>query len=341
MEDNTTAPDERKNLNSVETLRNNLFDLAKNFVNTSQKKIEEKNLIILGDKCSGKSVLFNTITQNSSSKSNYIPTCGINYSYMRYQPSTTKKLLLNIYEIGGGINNINLIKTVLNDKNLRNTIFLINLDLSRPREILILLKNYLKELKSIIKEIAEHETILDIVENKKSKYKDPNSNDFKRINIFPAEVIVIGNNYESLEVIDLEKIKWTCRCIRFLCHSNSLSIVFFKKSDTKIVKIFNNLIISLAYSTNGMLDSSTNFSQKNDILPLYILYSNDTFLDIGEPKVFQQGSKDIYSLWEDTLYSVFPKNSDSIEEKINRDFDLDQASMYKEPRLDEELKLFE
>lgn len=341
MEENTTAPDERKNLNTLETLRNNLFELAKNMVNTSQKKIEEKNLIILGDKCSGKSVLFNTITQNSSSKSNYIPTCGINYSYMRYQPSSTKKLLLNIYEIGGGINNLNLIKTVLNDKNLRNTIILINLDLARPREILTSLKNYLKELKTIIKEIAEHETILDIIENKKSKYKDTSSNDFKRINIFPAEVIVMGNNYESLEVIDLEKIKWTCRFIRFFSHANSLSVIFLKKSDAKIVKIFNNFIISLAYSTNGMLDSSTNFSQKNDILPLYIIYSNDTFLEIGEPKVFQQGSKDINSLWEDTLYSVFPKNLESIDEKANRDFDFDQASIYKEPRLDEELKLFE
>jgi GTPase SAR1 family protein len=345
MDENATAGDYPK---ISDNPKNSLFELAKNLVKTSQKKIEEKNLIIIGDKGSGKTNLFNTFLQSTSAKSTYTPTCGINYSYMRYQPSSTKKLILNLYEIGGGLNEINLIRTILTDKNLRNTIIVINIDLSKPREILNCLKNYLKQLNAIIKEIADQDTIIDIIENKKSKYKDTYSNsaEFKRINIFPAEIIVVGNNYENFEVIDLEKIKWTSRCLRFFCHTNSLSLVYFKKNDTKNVKILNNLITSIAFSSNGILDSSANFSQKNEILPVYILYSNDSLNEIGEPKVFQQGNKDINSLWEDTLYSVFPRNSEMREDNLSnesKENEIDQVMLnkYKEPRIDEELKLFE
>ena len=35
----------------------------------------------------------------------------------------TSKKIVNIYEIGNGIKNLNLIKTIINNKNIENTIF--------------------------------------------------------------------------------------------------------------------------------------------------------------------------------------------------------------------------
>jgi GTPase SAR1 family protein len=325
----------------------NILDLAKNLVKTSLKKTEEKNLIILGEKSSGKTSLFNNILLNFTQKETYTPTCGINYSFIRYQPNSNKKLIMNVYEIGGGNGNIGLVKTILNEKNLKNTIFVLNLDFSRPASILQSLREYLKQLGSILKDLFNSEYLMEVIENKSLKYKDTNSSDFKRINIFPAELIVVGNKYDCLEKIDLEKIKWTCRTLRFFCFINSISLVYFKSGDSKLSKIFNSLVTNLAFNVNN--DNSLNFSQKNDILPLYVLYGSDSIQEIGDPKVIGQGGKDMASLWEDTFFSVFNKDKESkiesqfdIEENLDvKKFEENLKEKYKESRIDEELVIFE
>ena len=57
---------------------------------------------------------------SSQDMQDYKPTSGINYNYIRYQPGS-KKLLYNIYEIGGGIVNVNLIKSIINEKSIKAT----------------------------------------------------------------------------------------------------------------------------------------------------------------------------------------------------------------------------
>jgi hypothetical protein len=85
----------------------------------------------------------------------------------------------------------------------------------------------------------------------------------------------------------------------------------------------------------------TNYIQKNDILPLYITYGNDNYLDIGDPKVFGQGNRDIVSLWEDTYSSLFTNVNCISEKDIIENVDELYKDKYKEGRIDEELQLFE
>lgn len=54
-----------------------LLDHGKSMTSITGVKIEEKNLIIVGDKASGKSTIFNNMLQSSSSKDSYNPTSGI------------------------------------------------------------------------------------------------------------------------------------------------------------------------------------------------------------------------------------------------------------------------
>jgi GTPase SAR1 family protein len=317
-----------------------ILELGKNMIKTSFKKTDEKILILIGNRSSGKTTILNTILQSNLQKENYTPTCGINYNFMRYQPNNNKKYILNLYEIGGGLENINLIRTIISDKNIKNTIFVLSLDFSQPNKILKSLKDYLKELATIIKEIIEEETILEMIENKKGKYRDKNSNDFKRINFFPLELIVVGNKYDCLEKIDLEKIKWTCRVLRFYSHMNALSLLYYKSGDSKLSKILNGLITNMSFSneTGNVL----NYTQKNDIQPLFVLYSQDNLNDIGDPKVFQQGSRDMNSLWEDTFYSIFSiSNNLNEEDEITQKFEENFKEKYKEARIDEEVQIFE
>ena len=180
----------------------NLLNFAKNMINNSQRKVDEKNLIVIGDKGSGKTTILNNLLINSIQKENYSSTSGINYNYIRFQ-QTHKKFLLNIYEIGGGLSNLDLIKTIIVNNNFKNTFFLLVLDFSKPSGILESLKNFLAGLQQILKEVLSQETLIEIMELKKNKYPDRNNSDYKRINFFPADIIVIGNKYDNLEILDL------------------------------------------------------------------------------------------------------------------------------------------
>jgi GTPase SAR1 family protein len=177
----------------------NLLNFARSMFTVSLKIQEEKNLIILGDKASGKSTIMNNIIGTNINKENYSPTSGINFNYIRQQIGQ-RKMLLNLYEIGGGIENLELIKTIINEDNFLHTIFILILDFKKPENVLKTLKNYIIELNMILKNIFSHEILLEIIEKKKNKFIDRNTNnDYKRLIFFPAEIYVIGNKYDFLE----------------------------------------------------------------------------------------------------------------------------------------------
>ena len=75
-----------------------------------------KNLIIIGPKGSGKSSIFSLLTTGSVNNYSDSGTCGVNFGFMRSQ-STSQKKVMNIFEIGSGIENIVLINTILNNEN--------------------------------------------------------------------------------------------------------------------------------------------------------------------------------------------------------------------------------
>lgn len=181
----------------------NILQFAKNMISISQKKAEEKNLIILGDKEAGKTTIFNNLIGISLQKESYATTSGLNFNYVRHQMGQ-KKTILNVYEIGGGVNNLDLIKTLLNNNNYKNTFFIIVLDFAKPANAVHSLKSYLASLNAYFRENITQDNILELIEAKKNMFMDRNTNnDYKRLNFFPAEVIVVGNKYDFLEQRDM------------------------------------------------------------------------------------------------------------------------------------------
>ena len=105
-------------------------------MNIGNNEEGSKNLIIIGPKSSGKSSIFSLLTTGSPNYSE-AGTFGINYGFMRTQSSVQKKVM-NVYEIGGGIENLMFIKTILNNDNYESTILFITLDFEK----LIFHQNY-------------------------------------------------------------------------------------------------------------------------------------------------------------------------------------------------------
>ena len=201
---NNDIEDTQKDENNKEEISEfNMLNFAKSLISVSQKKQEEKNLIILGDKASGKTTLMNNILGGVSNKDNYSPTSGISFNYLRQQIGL-RKILLNLYEIGGGLDNIELIRTIINEDNYSNTIFILCLDFEKPENILKSFKDYIIELNRILKDLFTQEILLECIEKKKNSFVDRNTNnDYKRLSFFPAEIYVIGNKYDFLETREM------------------------------------------------------------------------------------------------------------------------------------------
>ena len=166
--------------------------------------IEEltKNIIIVGPKGSGKSSVFSLLTTGTPNLYTDNGTCGINFGFMRSQNSTQKKVI-NVYEIGSDVEKIDLIKTILNNDNFESTIFLIILDFENPSSQLSNLLKFLSELHKVISSIIDVNNIENNIKNRIAFY--PSNKRPNEVDVFPVETYVIGNKYDTLETIDIEK----------------------------------------------------------------------------------------------------------------------------------------
>ena len=77
---------------------------------------------------------------------------------------------------------------------------------------------------------------------------------------------------------------------------------------------------------------------------MYVLYSKDSFEDIGDPRVMSSGkNSDLLTLWEDSYKTLYEKDNglnnqnNENEEKLIKEL----KGRYLEPRIDEELSIFE
>ena len=295
-----------------------------------------KNLIIIGPKGSGKSSIFSLLTTGSPNNYSDNGTCGINFGFMRSQSSLQKKVM-NVFEIGNDLENIVLINTILNNENFEFTSLLIVLDFDNPASQLNYLIKCITYLRKIFNKTIDS-NIIDInIKNKILLY--PSGIKPGEVDVFPLETFVIGNKYDILEKIDLEKLKWLCPSLRYVSYVNALNLIFYSSKKKETINALYNTIAEHAFSSSKK-ENLKKYNQKNSTKPLYINYYDDNLNSIGEPKIPVTVTGDIEQRWKETydgLFKNYKKN-----EKNSRNIDLDENyySQYKEAKIDHELKLF-
>ena len=295
-----------------------------------------KNLIIIGPKSSGKSSIFSLLTTGSPNNYSDSGTCGINFGFMRTQNSIQKKVM-NIYEIGSDIENLILIKTILNNENLESTILFIILDFENPNKQLTYLIKYISNLRKIIGEIIDVNNIENNIKNRISQY--PSNKRPDGVNIFPIEAYVIGNKYDILETIDIEKLKWLCPSLRYFCYINALNLIFYSSKKKETINSLYNTMIEVGLG-NSKKENLKKYIQKNPTKPLYINYYNDSLDEIGEPKIPVTVTREIDQRWKETYDGLFKNFKKNEENNPNINLDENFYQIYKESKIDHELKLF-
>ena len=313
----------------------NLFEQGRLMVIGNVDEIS-KNIIIIGPKGSGKSSIFSLLTTGSPNNYTDNGTCGLNFGFMRSQNSSQKKVI-NVYEIGNDFENLKLIKNILNNDNFESTIILITLDFENPNSQLTYLLRFLSELRKILTTIIDVNNLENNIKNRIALYA--NNQRPVEVDVFPIETYVIGNKYDLLETIDIEKLKWLCPSLRYFCYTNGLNLIFYSSKKKELISALYNTVVEFGFGS-GKSGNLKKYFQKNSTKALYINYYNDNLNDIGEPKIPVTVTGDIMQRWKETydgLFKNFKKNNEN-----NRKIDLDESyyELYKEGKIDHELKLF-
>ena len=313
----------------------NLFEQGRLMVIGNVDEIS-KNIIIIGPKGSGKSSIFSLLTTGSPNNYTDNGTCGLNFGFMRSQDSSQKKVI-NVYEIGNDFENLKLIKNILNNENFESTIILITLDFENPNSQLTYLLRFLSELRKILTTIIDVNNLENNIKNRIALYA--NNQRPVEVDVFPIETYVIGNKYDLLETIDIEKLKWLCPSLRYFCYINGLNLIFYSSKKKELIKALYNTVVEFGFGS-GKSGNLKKYFQKNSTKALYINYYNDNLNDIGEPKIPVTVTGDIMQRWKETydgLFKNFKKNNEN-----NKKIDLDESyyELYKEGKIDHELKLF-
>ena len=343
-QENNTNQIENPEINKIEETKPkfNLLEQGKKMlISSDPTSIENiKNLIIIGPKSSGKTTIFNFLSTGEANTNEFISTSGINFGFMRYQKSKNKssKKIVNIYEIGNGIENLTLIKTIINNKNIENTIFFLLFDFADPQNIITQIFKFLKELKNILTETIENETLNEIIKSKESQYTKQQKS--KEVNLFPANLYLIGNKYDILEKIDAEKIKWVGLTLRYFSYTNGVNLIFHSNFSEKNRIVLQSTVENFGFGVSK-IDNIKNYVQKNELNPLYIQFYNDSLDEIGQPRVMEMSGKNVDERWLETYKTIFKNFVKENHENKNIQLDQNLWEKYKENRIDNEIKLFE
>ena len=295
-----------------------------------------KNLIIVGPKGSGKSSIFSLLTTGSPNNYSDNGTFGINFGFMRSQNSAQKKVM-NVFEIGSDIENLILIKTILNAENFESSSIFIVLDFENPNKQLTALLNYINNLRKIIGKLIDVNTLENNIKNRIAQY--PSNKKPGEVDVFPIETYVIGNKYDLLETIDIEKLKWLCPSLRYFCYVNGLNLIFYSSKKKETINSLYNTITENAFGS-GKKENLRKYIQKNSTKPLYINYYDDNLESIGEPKIPVTVTGAIEQRWKETYEGLFKNYKKNEENKNDIPLDENFYQIYKEAKIDHELKLF-
>ena len=217
-----------------------------------------KNIILIGPKGSGKSSIFSLLTTGTPNIYTDNGTCGINFGFMRSQSSSQKKVI-NVYEIGSDIEKLDLIKTILNNDNFESTIFLIILDFEDPNSQLSNLLKFISELHKIISKIIDANNIENNIKNRIFLF--PSGTKPNEVDVFPIETYVIGNKYDLLETIDIEKLKWLCPSLRYFCYINALNLIFYSSKKKELINSLYNTMVEVGFGY-GKRENLKKYRQK-------------------------------------------------------------------------------
>jgi dynein light intermediate chain 2, cytosolic len=306
---------------------NDIFALSIQQMEDKQTEApSEKTAIVIGEKGSGKSTLISALT-GEEVKGERKPTAGMDYKYA-IKKVEAKKIVGNFYEIGGGRLLADLIDTSLNAKKIKDSVFVITIDMSQPDTAMYYLDFWLKKVSSVVnKALDELNGIDPVLANQireQSAFKWESHTDSKRVYPIPIPTIIVGTKYDVFGIEESENKKWMCRALRYFAHSNGCDLTFcsYREKDfSQIKQIINWYMYGSQKEPKLQIDHTKILS---------VLEGQDKLTSIGDPPI--PGEMSLDQAWSMSMESYFPLKNLIAED--NDDQELGDISKFSEPKID-------
>jgi dynein light intermediate chain 1 len=267
-------------------------------------KSATKNVLVLGDVCSGKSTLIDrlcTITSKKGKRSNLanrylLSGCSLEYRFIDVQDHTTDDLIarLGIWNLDGVIWQSQLLPFVLNKKNIEDTLVMIVLDLSKPWDVLDSLDKWMEVISKHINHLKLNAKQRQDMEERMVKlfqsYSDPDvsSSDVMAegdVVALPLEenvlkcnlglpIIIVGTKsdvfaqLEKNEKYKDEHFDFIQQHIRRFCLNYGAALFYTSTKDTKNIETLHKYLIHRVYGL------------KFDV-PAYVVEKDAVFIPTG------------------------------------------------------------
>ncbi|RMZ93451.1 cytoplasmic dynein 2 light intermediate chain 1-like [Brachionus plicatilis] len=296
---------------------------------------EEKNLIFVGSRESGKSSIILNYTDRSNETSK--PTIALDYTFCRKAKSGSSVLknVGHIFELGEGTFLLKLIDVVVNPENILNTSVIITVDLSKLSEMWITLETviaYLKaRIKECVKEANRHDPTIKDQLKKAIQQRLSGNPDESKLEPIALPTAIVASKYDIFEKYEPEKQKIISKTLRFVAHYFGASLIFSSnRNETSAIRLksmMNNFLLDGSITRQAKIETSK---------PIFVTFGADTFESIGLPplsasELNDPSHKTLLDLWKYLFCRHFPqeesKKDPSLLEDFGRDPQFEESSV--------------
>jgi GTPase SAR1 family protein len=243
--------------------------------------LSETTVLFVGDSGCGKTTLINSFLKANSSKQPK-PTYALDYAFARKKNSSGSgqgKSVAHIWELGGDIKEPGLLDVPISARNIKTLSIVICCDLSKPHNILMSLRQWIKLVREVIsRKTAEHNTAhpespFEMDEARIAQYAA--HPDERIVSLSKVPVYVVATKYDIFKDMGSVERRAASQILRFACHYYGATLATTSSNDAGLRENFKVFINGVCFRTG--------IKQCHDVhheRPLHITCGKDTFESI-------------------------------------------------------------
>ena len=240
----------------------------------------ESTVLFVGDSGSGKTSLINSLLKANSSKQPK-PTYALDYSFARKKNASNSggKMVAHVWELGGDIKEPGLLDIPISARNIKTLSIVVCCDLSKPHNILMSIRQWIKLLREVIsRKTAEHNTLhpeapFEMDEARLAHYTA--HPDERIVSLSKVPVYVVATKYDIFKDLGSIERRVACQMLRFVSHYYGATLLTSSTIDATLREQFKTFFNAICF--RGALKVSVD---SNHDRPLHITAGKDSFENI-------------------------------------------------------------
>lgn len=290
-------------------------------------------LLFVGSKQCGKTTLIQSFLLKDEVPK---PTAALEYRFARRQATShAGNTVANIWELGGGSQLAELVKSVLLPERIGYTVVAVTLDIGSPADALSVLLFWLEEVRKQVDQVLQQlertpegrERAEAVRAKAAAVWEDhPDRDQVRPIGI---PVLVIAHKGDAFDASfgEAEYRKLLSRTLRHFCHENAASLIFTSNKEKSTLSMLRNILYHFAFG-----HSAPHTIQLEHSRPIVALAGSDAFEKIGKPPLVEGSvAESVGARWQAAFAATFPPKK---AEKA-QDLDLVEAEQFAEEAIDE------